>query len=232
MELTLNKVIKFIKQNWITIVIVIVALLTVYYFFFSFKHVKDIDKVYEIPNFLTPEECQHIIKLAEPNLKRSEVIAAGGSEVDSIRTSQQAWLNEPDDPVIKKISDLAIEYTGLPTENQEELQVLRYHKGQEYRPHYDACHPDKDSNCKEDIKKGGLRYATVIVYLNDSFEDGGTIFPNRNYTVKPKTGKVAIFYNLKPDNSFPSEKSLHGGEPVKNGTKWMCNFWIRLNKIP
>ena len=195
------------------------------------NHEYDIDKIYEVPNFLTEEECKQIIELAKPELKRSKVIGESGDDISKIRTSYQAWIDDRENPIVKKISELAKKYTGLPEENQEDLQVLRYKEGQEYRPHYDACHPDEDANCKDDIKKGGLRYATVIVYLNDDFDEGGTVFPNRDFTVQPETGKAAIFYNLTEDNKKPAKKAYHGGLPVKNGEKWMCNFWIRLDKF-
>jgi prolyl 4-hydroxylase len=78
---------------------------------------------------------------------------------------------------------------------------------------------------------GSFRFATVLVYLNDDYSGGGTFFPKRNYTVTPKQGKVIMFYNLSPTNRNVLESSLHGGLPVTEGKKYICNFWIRLKPI-
>ena len=53
-------------------------------------------------NFLTEEECDHIVSLAEPRLQRSGVVNTdtGGSEVSEIRTSQGVFLERNEDPII------------------------------------------------------------------------------------------------------------------------------------
>ena len=73
----------------------------------------------------------------------------------------------------------------------------------------------------------GPRYLTVLFYLNDNFEGGETIFPKINKLVKPKKGKAIIFQNV-DNNGVIITQALHGGEPVKNGEKWIANKWIKL----
>ena len=190
----------------------------------------NIDTIYEIENFLSETECKSIINMTTGQFKRSEVVSK--EKITSKRTSYQTWLTDFDNPIIKKISQLAIVFTKLPRKNQENLQVVRYEKSQEYKPHYDACIPYIDTNCQEDLEKmGSFRFATVLVYLNDDYSGGGTFFPKRNYTVTPKQGKVIMFYNLSPTNRNVLESSLHGGLPVTEGKKYICNFWIRLKPI-
>ena len=44
-------------------------------------------------------------------------------------------------------------------------------------------------SCQDFLKRGGNRYATFLLYLNDDFEDGETYFPLRNKKIKPEKGK-------------------------------------------
>jgi prolyl 4-hydroxylase len=43
--------------------------------------------------------------------------------------------------------------------------------------------------------------------------------------VKPEAGKVIIFYSLLANGNI-DDASLHGGCPVKEGTKWAANKWL------
>ena len=73
----------------------------------------------------------------------------------------------------------------------------------------------------------GPRYLTVLFYLNDVPEGGETVFPNINKSVKPEKRKVVIFQNVNDDGVI-IKQAFHGGEPVKEGEKWIANKWIRI----
>lgn len=75
-----------------------------------------------------------------------------------------------------------------------------------------------------------LRYATILVYLNDDFTGGETIFPKLNIKIKPKIGKVLIFYSLDSKENTILD-SLHGGLPITSGVKWICNKWYRMDTV-
>ena len=55
---------------------------------------------------------------------------------------------------------------------------------------------------------------------------------HRNIKIKPVKGKAALFFNLEKDNKTKLDDSFHAGLPPVTGVKWMCNVWVRLNKIP
>lgn len=57
-------------------------------------------------------------------------------------------------------------------ENAESLQVLRYETGQKYDAHFDYFHD------RNNLKLGGQRVATVLMYLTDVSKGGETVFPN------------------------------------------------------
>ena len=41
-----------------------------------------------------------------------------------------------------------------------------------------------------------------------------------------------IVFSIYSLNKTKLEKSYHAGLPPETGVKWLCNVWIRLNKIP
>ena len=60
----------------------------------------------------------------------------------------------------------------LISENAESIQVLRYEIGQKYDAHFDYFHD------KNNLKRGGHRIATVLMYRTDVKKGGETVFPN------------------------------------------------------
>lgn len=184
----------------------------------------DRGRVYEFDDLLTKDECNIIIQMAKPKLTKSNVM--GKERFHPGRTSHHVFLSS-NHQLLKKIDNIVYSYLEIPIENYEQLQVVNYKSSEKYDAHYDACNPSEEI-CKNDIKRGGLRYATFIFYLNDNFTGGETEFPKLNIKVKPKTGKAVLFFNLNDDNTGLRDKSFHAGLPPNTGEKWMCNKWIRM----
>ena len=78
----------------------------------------------------------------------------------------------------------------------------------------------------------GILHYLNICTLYDDFQGGETHFPLRNKKIIPVKGKAALFFNLDENNIDKLENSKHAGLPPTSGIKWMCNVWIRQNKIP
>lgn len=183
-------------------------------------------QVYQVDSILSADECDRLLQVASRYLQPSKVNSAS-QEISNIRTSMQAWL-EPGDPdvgaIVQKIRSVASALTGVFDEQAfESLQVARYEPSQEYREHYDACVSKTICQGKERL----YRRATVIVYLSDDFEGGETFFPKMDTRIVPRKGAGVLFYNTDPDTGLELLESLHAGLPVKKGTKWIANQWIR-----
>ncbi|NBO98893.1 MAG: 2OG-Fe(II) oxygenase [Proteobacteria bacterium] len=188
-------------------------------------------QVFIYPGFLTHSECDELIRLSESNLQPSKVYSSEEDNTNEThRKSDQCWLKDQAHPIIQKISKKAAEICGKPVENGELLQVVRYPEGGFFNPHYDACVGDK-TFCERmnSAKSGGPRYLTLLVYLNDDFSGGETSFPKLRQTIVPKKGTAIAFYNTDAKGNV-LWTSIHGGNPVKLGSKWICNKWIRLNR--
>jgi prolyl 4-hydroxylase len=93
--------------------------------------------------------------------------------------------------------------------------VLRYREGGEYRPHFDAI--DGLAN---------QRILTMIVWLNDGYEGGETIFLHNSLRVKGGIGDALLFRNARADGTR-DPRSCHAGLPVTRGEKLIASRWIR-----
>lgn len=74
---------------------------------------------------------------------------------------------------------ICLQVTGIPENNYESFQILKYQPGQFYRRHH-------DSSNKNNGKATGHRILTFFLYLNDVEEGGETRFTNLDISVKPK----------------------------------------------
>ena len=177
----------------------------------------------EIQEFLSAEECEHIISLAKPLIIRSSVVRKGNTNASSIlRTSGTAFFTNTNDAVIKRVKKRIAELTDIDLRCQEPLQVTHYNPSEFYAPHRDAMGPGVP-----EFEKTGDRHCTVIIYLNDDFSGGYTRFNKLATRIKPEQGKAVLFYNLTEDGEHPHPLSVHSAEPVSSGEKWLLNQWIR-----
>jgi prolyl 4-hydroxylase len=176
-----------------------------------------------VGGILTPAECDLLVARATPMLQRSQTLAG----VSGARTSEQAWLDVTDGvagDVVKKVRARTAQLVGVYREDLfEQMQVVRYVPGQEYRPHHDAC----VAECAREARIP--RRATLLVYLTDDFDAGSTYFPKIDARYKPKRGDGVLFYNADADTGAVLDASLHAGEPVSRGTKWVANCWVRYD---
>jgi prolyl 4-hydroxylase len=69
-----------------------------------------------------------------------------------------------------------------------------------------------------------------ILYLNDDFDGGETVFPKIDKIIKPKPGNIYIWRNAFDDLKL-DEKSFHGGNPIEAGVKYIIVIWTRSNIV-
>lgn len=148
------------------------------------------------------------------------------SELVKERTSLSLFDYQDDFREIRsKMLESIYRETGRyhPIEHAELLQLTRYSQGQQYLPHYD------------NFNLAGLdpvytvdRCATALLYLNDGFTGGNTVFPQLNITVIPRQGDI-LYFEFDPE---VYDLTLHAGEPVERGEKRIASLWIRTAPWP
>ena len=167
----------------------------------------------------TPEECRFLIEAAEPAFHRAPVghVGSGGRlMVNQVRTCDVAafpWVAET--PVIHALNRRIAKVAQTSVRNGEPLQILRYGQGQEFKPHRD-CTEDRENQ----------RILTMLVYLNDGYTGGETLFLKSGLKVRGETGDGLLFRNAAPDGT-PDMDSLHAGLPVLSSEKLIASRWIR-----
>jgi prolyl 4-hydroxylase len=182
-----------------------------------------------IDDILTKEECYQLIGMAATRLETLDVLKNSSEEkADGYRIAEGTWITPQDSELVTKLKNLAANTTGIPIENQEGVHVIKYAVGGEYKSHHDFFHPNTNYYDSA-MENGGQRIYSCLFYLNENFEGGETDFPIKKLKVTPKTGRMLIWANLKPDGSLDSD-SLHAGLPVVTGNKWIAVIWIRKEK--
>lgn len=195
------------------------------------------EKLIQVVDCLSPEDLSNIKPTYESlNFTRSKVFLDrdGSQDIQDVRTSEGSFLPEgtPACSIVHRamnnallkyketIKNLCKDYQYWPViggfdtkSHREGIQVLRYQPGQTYGFHHDqADYPDQ---------KEYFRQWSVVLYLNDDFEGGGTDFIHTYY--KPKAGQALI---------FPSDWMFsHAGTEVVSGTKYVAVTWYYCNKF-
>jgi prolyl 4-hydroxylase len=190
-----------------------------------------------------------LISTASSQLGRarvSDTVASQGTKTpggeSKTRTNSVAWLTGSGDPILEALEDKICDIVACQPENTEEFQVIYYEKEQEYRPHYDS-YDMLSEHGRLNTVRGGNRLITMLLYLSDVDEGGGTSFPNLGLTVQAKKGRMLVFYNVRPVEApgfypdgpaqayVPEPNALHSGDPVIAGTKWAVNKWVRQREM-
>lgn len=194
-------------------------------------------RIIVLHNFLSMEECDYLRGLALPRLHTSTVVdtKTGKGIKSNVRTSSGMFLNpeERKYPMIQAIEKRISVYSQVPVENGELIQVLRYEKSQFYKPHHDYFSDTFN------LKRGGQRIATMLMYLSDNVEGGETYFPLagkgecscggkmvKGLSVRPVKGDAVLFWSMGLDGQSDPD-SIHGGCEVLSGEKWSATKWMR-----
>ena len=168
-----------------------------------------------VPGFLSSDECSRIIAACEEDalFARSPVVFPGtprSSRRSELRTSATARLAGPGDGPWDAVYQRAAGLLGCDSGAFEPMQCVRYEPGQRFHAHYD----------------GLGRTHTVLIYLNQDFAGGETLFPDLPLSIAPQPGMALVFANLDADGvTIPW--SLHAGLPPRGGRKYACNLWAR-----
>ena len=182
-----------------------------------------------IEGLLSRDECRLLMLSAQPFLQPSRAVdpGSGVAQAMPLRTSSDASF----DPMLEDFALRCVQLrmaraAGMELANAEQLIVLRYAPGQEYRPHRDYLPP---AAIERDRPQAGNRARTICAYLNDVEAGGETVFPVAGVEVAPKAGSAVVFDNLHADGS-PDPDSLHAGQPVLRGVKWLATLWLRQGR--
>ena len=180
-------------------------------------------------NFLSAAECDALVEVAAPRLSASHTVdvATGEEMLHTARTSQGMFYARAETDVVLRVEARIAKALHWPVKHGEGLQILRYTHGGQYLPHYDYFDP-RETGTPALLTRGGQRVGTLIMYLAEPESGGATVFPDLNLTVRPLKGRAVFFSYSQP---HPDSRTLHGGEPVGSGEKWIATKWLRQGEF-
>jgi prolyl 4-hydroxylase len=184
-----------------------------------------------LANVLSEEECDYLVAQSKDKIERSTVVDSdsGKSTVSNYRTSSGTFFKRGETEIIERIEKRLAEIMKWEVEKSEGLQILNYQVGQEYKPHYDFFDPNFEGS-KPYLINGGQRVGTMVLYLNDVEEGGGTGFPDLDIVCQPKKG-YAVYFEYITEDGGVNFKTLHSGMPVIKGEKWIATKWTRQEEF-
>jgi prolyl 4-hydroxylase len=110
--------------------------------------------------------------------------------------------------------------TGIPHENTEYLEILKYETGGHYERHHDMIATQGPERC-------GNRILTFYLFLSDVEEGGQLRFTEIEKDVQPKKGRAVLWQNVLNDNfEVMHTLTFHEAMPVERGQKYGANLWF------
>ena len=171
--------------------------------------------IYIEENYITPEECQKFIQLSKDNQKPipyGDPTRGGDTYLTNVEWKNHgaSYHGGNIDVVIPSLEDKVVSSINAlckSFDNSAELDyvgVVRWPVGTFMKPHVD------DNNVHNpDV-------FAAMLYLNDDFEGGHTLF--EQYDIKPEMGKLIVFSN---------SQLLHYVSKVEDSERFVLSFWYK-----
>jgi len=185
------------------------------------KEELDGDSVFVLHQFLTLEECSALIERGEAlGFGDAPITTSGGFVMrKDVRNNERVMVDDVElaGTLFERARPFLPErwfYWQLVGLN-ERFRFYRYDRGQRFAPHTDGYF-ERDN--------GERSHFTFMVYLNEGFEGGETLFDYFSHDIKvvPRTGMALVF----------AHKLLHEGAAVVSGRKYVLRTDVMYRRIP
>jgi len=179
-------------------------------------------EIFAFGGFLDAHECAHVRGLIDAVARPSELVHDGRYE--AYRTSYSGDVDQAD-PIIRLVERRLADLIGIDLRWGENVQGQRYYPGQQFKEHCDWF-DTRSAYWQDELRKGGQRSWTAMVYLNDVEEGGTTDFVRLGVSIPPQQGALLLWNNNLPDGT-PNYDTLHAALPVIRGEKYVITKWFR-----
>ncbi|HEX7709817.1 MAG TPA: 2OG-Fe(II) oxygenase [Sphingomonadaceae bacterium] len=181
-------------------------------------------ELWAVREVFAPAECSRLAAMIDAVAQPSRTYS--GEADAGLRTSWSGVL-DPHDSLVRKLQRRMDALLGFERSHGEMLQGQRYTAGQEFRAHTDWF-PQASPGWAIERDNGGQRAFTAMVYLNDVSDGGETDFPRLDLAVAPRQGVMLVWNNADRDG-VPNPFTVHAGNPVRSGTKYVVTRWYRCH---
>jgi prolyl 4-hydroxylase len=183
-------------------------------------------ELWAVGGIFDPAECAGLIQMIDAVAQPSTTYYEPRS---SVRTSYSGNL-DPKDSFVRRLQRRIDSLLGFDRSHAEMLQGQRYTAGQQFKPHIDWFQQGSPGWAAE-WRHGGQRAFTAMVYLNDVADGGETDFPRLDLAMIPRQGALLVWNNADRDG-VPNPLTVHAGNPVLSGTKYVVTRWYRCRPTP
>ena len=188
--------------------------------------------VKKFPQFLSAPVCRWLIRLSSQRLKPALVYDAANKQnyQSETRTNSIAEFNLVENELLHFLIQQKMSAAcAIPMVQMEGTAILNYKPGEEISDHFDFVDPAMP-NYDQEIRDNGQRIITFLIYLNEEYEGGETVFTEFGLSYKGSTGDGMYFVNALPDGSSDL-RSKHAGSPTLTGEKWIVSQFIRNKTV-
>ncbi|MBD2768313.1 2OG-Fe(II) oxygenase [Hymenobacter sp. BT664] len=175
------------------------------------------DSIFTVEDFLTREECLANIVLSEKiGYEPAKVNTAAGARLRTdIRNNNRAFYRSEElaQALWEKARPFVPAQLGHSTAIglNELFRFYRYQRGHQFKGHFDESYIRSDQEAS---------YLTFMVYLNDNFQGGDTVFQGRS--IQPRQGMALIFLH----------SLYHAGSEVTQGVKYVLRSDVMYRTQP
>lgn len=175
--------------------------------------------IWVVKNLFSTEQCLEWITLCEKLGFDDAPISVGAGKESvrkDVRNNSRAMVDDDDlafeiwQPAKEHLPKMI--YGRVAIGLNERLRFYRYDVGQKFRFHYDGTF--RRDNGEQSL-------LTFMIYLNEDFEGGETLFMNQVETVvKPETGMLLAFRH----------EILHEGAELRSGRKYVLRSDVMFSR--
>lgn len=184
--------------------------------------------IFTVDEFVSRSECAHLMTLAGQDLRPAHTLTADILSQENLAfTGNMAALQTVlCDAAVRQVERRIAGVFRLPSSHVEPLSVLRYQAGHSYAPHVDYFDA---ARMQENQSKGdyaGQRVASFLVYLRAAEAGGETHYLAIGRKIAGRERMALCHFNCLPTGE-PDATTLHTGEPVVRGEKWLARTTLR-----
>lgn len=205
---------------------------------FTEKYGTGIDNIKYFEDFLTEEEINTFVKIAEQYSIMSERehcyplnMARGFNENRTVAAEYVKFMFK----MSKRLIDFAsVAWDEKLSNITKQKCMMMIHPTNTYlAPHTDILDinyvnndPENDEgpSAEEQVKTWTNMWSgdlAILAYVNDDFEGGELYFPDHDYHFKPKRGSIVMF----PGSLY----YVHGVTKITSGTRYTLSNWCRFD---
>lgn len=183
------------------------------------------DYMFTVSSFFSEKECDEHIAMGEDiGFEEAKVTTQGGSvRAANVRNNDRVMFKSQD--IADRLWSYAEDFVPVEFEGRQAIGInelirfYRYSEGQQFIWHQDFPY-ERDN--------GEKSFLTLLIYLNDGFEGGETLFddscseePFDDVTIVPKKG-MALFFE---------HSTHHKGEVVASGIKYVMRTDVMYSAL-